>query len=294
MKGIIVQNAYFDAPQLNYQVSRIEEELLNRGVEVTVIKSGYSIFVNENSKLVSNLNSVDFCIYLDKDKYFGLMLEKLNVRVFNPIKSIEICDDKMLTLLELVNSGIKVPKTYSAPLCFTSGATVTKSDLLEVSNVLGFPLVVKKSFSSLGKGVYLVNDIDEFVKAVNSAPFEPKIYQSFISSSFGRDVRIICVGKKYLGAIERSSLGDFRSNAALGGKAVQICPPKSFIETAEKVADILNLDYMGIDLLYGENGEPIVCEVNSNAFFTAFEQATGINVAGAYADYVIKTIGEQL
>lgn len=294
MKGIIVRNAYYDAPQLNYQVNRIYEELVKQGVEVTVIKNGYDVSVNDKCEVISKFSGVDFCIYLDKDKYFGKMLELSGIRVFNPINSIVNCDDKMLTILSLTGSGVAVPKTFSQPLCFTNGAKANREELLKVSNELGFPLVVKKSFSSLGKGVYLVGDINEFESVVNESMFEPKIYQQFISSSFGRDVRIICIGKKYVGAIERFSKDDFRSNSALGGNTVQITPPPQFIETAEKVATLLNLDYMGIDLLYGEDGNPVVCEVNSNAFFTAFESSTGINVAKLYADYVIKSIGEQL
>ncbi len=58
-------------------------------------------------------------------------------------------------------------------------------------------------------------------------------------------------------------------------------------ELAIKVAEILKLDYCGIDVLFGKNG-PVICEVNSNAFFYAFENATKINVAEKYAGYIIK------
>ena len=34
----------------------------------------------------------------------------------------------------------------------------------------------------------------------------------------------------------------------------------------------------------------MVCEVNSNAFFGGMEKATGINVARAYAEYIIESI----
>jgi ribosomal protein S6--L-glutamate ligase/gamma-F420-2:alpha-L-glutamate ligase len=63
-----------------------------------------------------------------------------------------------------------------------------------------------------------------------------------------------------------------------------------FIETAEMVAKILNLDYCGVDLLFGENKEPFVCEVNSNAFIGGIEQATGVNVAKLYAEYIINNV----
>ena len=88
----------------------------------------------------------------------------------------------------------------------------------------------------------------------------------------------------------RKSNGDFRSNAELGGTGYPYTPDKKFIEVAEKVANVLDLDYMGIDLLFGENGEPIVCEVNSNAFFGVMEKVTGVNVAKAYAEYIYEKV----
>ncbi|MEG2116932.1 MAG: RimK family alpha-L-glutamate ligase, partial [Clostridia bacterium] len=63
-----------------------------------------------------------------------------------------------------------------------------------------------------------------------------------------------------------------------------------FIQISEKVAEILDLDYCGIDLLFGENGEPIVCEVNSNAFFGGIETVTHLNVAKRYAEYIYNLI----
>ena len=52
----------------------------------------------------------------------------------------------------------------------------------------------------------------------------------------------------------------------------------------------MGLDYCGVDLLYGDNNEPIVCEVNSHAFFGGIEKVTGVNVAKAYAKYILNKI----
>ena len=294
MKGFIVKNAYFDSPHVNYQVDRIKFELESLGVEVDVVNNGYKLYLSSNGEVVSNLKGYDFCVFLDKDKYLGEMLEKTGLRVFNNYKSIELCDDKMKTLLALSGSGIKIPKTLSAPLCFTSGAKLSSDGADEIINALSLPIVVKKSFSSLGKGVYLINSKEELIKTVNENAFDSKIYQEFISSSYGKDVRVICVGKKYLCSMLRYSKNDFRSNSALGGMAEKIDIPKSFICVAESVAKILDLDYMGVDLLFGENGEPILCEVNSNAFFTTMEKTCGVNVAKAYAVHIIKSVKESL
>ncbi len=292
MKGFIVRNAYFNAEQLEYQIQSIKRELENLGVVVDVVYNGYDCFIDDNSNVVCPYKDYDFCVYLDKDKYLGAMIEKQGIPVFNNPRSIEICDDKLLTLLALSGNNIKVPQTFSAPLCFTHGATVDEVGVQKIIDELSLPLIAKKSFSSLGKGVFLINTKRELIDFINQNPFEPKIFQQFISSSYGRDIRIICIGKKFYSAMERYSETDFRSNSALGGKAKKIEPSSEFIKVAEKVANILDLDYMGIDLLIGKNGEPIVCEVNSNAFFTTMDEVAGVNVAKAYAEYIIKKVGK--
>ncbi len=292
MKGFIVRNAYFKSEQLDYQVDSIKRELENLGAEIDVIYNGYDCFLDEHANITCPYNGYDFCVFLDKDKYLGAIIEKQGIQVFNKPRSVEICDDKMLTLLALSGSGIKVPKTFSAPLCFTSGAKVSEDGVQKIIDELSLPLIAKKSFSSLGKGVFLISSKQELLDFINQNPFEPKIYQVFISSSYGRDVRIICIGKKFYSAMERYSENDFRSNSALGGKAKKIDVPKEYVDLSEKVANILDLDYMGIDLLIGNNGEPIVCEVNSNAFFTTMDEVAGVNVAKAYAEYIIKKVGK--
>ena len=49
---------------------------------------------------------------------------------------------------------------------------------------------------------------------------------------------------------------------------------------------MLNLDFAGVDILFGENDEPVLCEVNSNAQFIGLKSCTGVDVA----EYIIKYI----
>ena len=57
----------------------------------------------------------------------------------------------------------------------------------------------------------------------------------------------------------------------------------------EPAAASLGLDYAGVDILE-ENGKLFLCEVNSNAFFSGIERATGKNVAAMYAEHIVKNI----
>ena len=61
-----------------------------------------------------------------------------------------------------------------------------------------------------------------------------------------------------------STKGDFRSNITLGGQMERYQPSKEQIDMAIKACKVVELDFGGVDLLFGEADAPIVCEVNSN------------------------------
>lgn len=286
-KVLILNNAYYELESYLYQSKRLKEELELLGAQVTVRKNDFFPCITDGKDIVNNCEGYDFCIYLDKDKYISEMLEKSGLRVINSHKAMVTCDDKMTTYIALSGSGIKTPKTMPGLLCYTKDAKIKQSTLDEIEKNLGYPIIVKKSFGSLGKGVYKADNRQELELISRSVMFEPHHYQEYISESAGRDLRVIVIGGKFVCAMQRKSETDFRSNVELGGEGKIVDVPKEFIEVAENTAKVLNLDYCGIDLLYGKDCEPIVCEVNSNAFFGGIERVTGKNVAKAYAKYLL-------
>ena len=63
-----------------------------------------------------------------------------------------------------------------------------------------------------------------------------------------------------------------------------------FLSVAQKCAQVLGLDYAGVDLLVGPNGEPLVCEVNSNAYFKGMQSCFDVDVADVYLQYILKKL----
>ena len=290
MKGLIIINAYPNGEKFYRQAERVKGELCALGCETDVIQNG-EIFVvvdGDGRTGVRLPKKYDFVVYLDKDKYLGKALENQGVRLFNSAQAIEVCDDKMLTYLALENVGVKVAKTIPAPLCYTPNAAVSPTFLQAVATEISFPVVVKKSYGSFGAGVCLARDMEELTKCASECIYEPHCYQEFIRESSGRDIRAIVIGGKVIAAMERvARAGEFRSNIELGGEGRMVTLSEGYVRTAEKVAKMLGLDYCGVDLLQSSEG-PIVCEVNSNAFFEGLEKATGVNVARKYAEHILK------
>lgn len=290
MKGIILTNAYVNTGDIAYQPDRLKEEFERLGAQVDVTPNDFFPISVENGDLRSRLDGYDFCIYLDKDKYALLGIEKLGIPVYNAYEPITVCDDKMLTFLKLANSGIPMPKTLPGLLCFDENATVKNSTIDLIVEKLGLPVIVKECFGSLGKGVYLAKTIDELTEICNKIKCKPHLFQEYVSSSFGKDVRTIVIGGEIVGSILRQSNGDFRSNISSGGHGSPFTLTDEMSHLALKIAKVLKLDYCGMDFLIDKDGKPLVCEVNSNAFFKGFEKVTGINVAKKYAEFVLNDL----
>jgi RimK family alpha-L-glutamate ligase len=148
--------------------------------------------------------------------------------------------------------------------------------------------VLKECFGSFGQQVYLLTDMDSLRQKVVELAGSPLLFQELISESYGHDTRINVVGGRVAACmLRRSTDGDFRSNLTRGGAMENYTPTPQEAALAIRATELLGLDFAGVDILFGKNG-PILCEVNSNAFFAGIERVTGINIAGKYADHIIE------
>ena len=291
MKGIVIINAYPNGEKFIRQGERIAEALRTLGIETKTVKRGELLAgLNASGDVYTDILDVDFAVYLDKDKYLGRLLEKNNIRLFNRAEAIELCDDKFSTYLALSGKGIPLAESIPAPLCYTPNAIPDENFLNKIAEQLGFPLVVKKSYGSFGQGVQLVHGTHQLRVLEKEFLYTPHFYQRYIHESCGRDIRVIVIGGKAFAAMERVAKdGEFRSNVELGGQGRKIDPPCEYLAIAERAAQALGLDYCGVDLLETKNG-PVLCEVNSNAFFEGIEAVTEKNVAAEYAKHIKDTI----
>lgn len=292
--GWIIYNGSLNSPKIMDLVDYFVVEMKNRGVELEKV-SNLQIIGELNkdiNRLVSNLElkRPDFAILWDKDVTLGRHLEKMGLRVFNSSQAIELCDNKGYTFERLSEKGINIPRTIIAPLIYPR-IKVRNFELYEsIGKELGYPMVIKECYGSFGAQVYLIKDFEELKKKVNDLGSIPYVFQEFIATSHGRDVRVNVVGNKVVGSMYRESDGDFRANISAGGKGKGYLANKDEEDIAIKAVKELGLDYAGVDLLFGENDEPVVCEVNSNPHFKSTLEFTGVDVGKAIVDYILKEV----
>ncbi|MBQ7163699.1 MAG: RimK family alpha-L-glutamate ligase [Clostridia bacterium] len=286
-KCAIFIKVFYTNPSIEHQVSSLRREFFSLGVLAEVVKSDRMVCRIEGFGVRSDLNALDFGVYLDKDIHNALMLEKGGLRLFNSARSIELCDDKMLTFIALSGSGVRMPKTLSSPVMYREAEE--RAVIGRIEEEIPYPVVVKEVFGSMGAGVHLARDKKELTALRSSLKLKPHVYQKFIGKG-GEDERIIVIGGKAAAAMKRVNEGDFRSNVACGGRGIADEPSEEEKFIAEKSAEVLGLDYAGVDVIRDADGTPYLCEVNSNAFFSGIEKATGVNVAGLYARHIFREV----
>lgn len=295
MQGLIIINGYPNGEKFYRQANRIAEELRLLGIETDVLRNGEmtAAILSTGDVTAFTDKKYDFAVYLDKDKYLGRILEKTGLRLFNGAAAVETCDDKMSTYLALLGAGVPLVESIPAPLCYTPNAKANESFLQTVAKQLGFPMVMKQSYGSFGAGVQLVRDMPELINVEQENLYRPHFYQRYIAEASGRDIRVIVIGGKTAAAMQRiAEKGEFRSNIELGGRGETIELAPKYAAIAERAAQVLGLDYCGVDVLETSGGG-VICEVNSNAFFEGLEKTTGINVAKKYAEYIVEQVKDK-
>lgn len=239
----------------------------------------------------NNYSKPDFVLFWDKDVKLANYIEHQRIKVFNSSESIRLCDDKSLTYLKLLNCNIKQPKTVFSPLLYYHNASEDNDFISFIISKFEFPLVFKECFGSFGKQVYLINNVDELKDKIRSVDSWPYIIQEFIKTSYGKDLRIYVVGGEVKAVMKRENTkGDFRANIEMGSQGTLYNANNKQIDMAVRVSKELGLDFGGIDLLFGENEEPIFCEANSNAYFNELNKVANVKTEDYIFDHILRAI----
>ena len=290
MNGVIIVNQ--EIGHNRYKIDRLTEEFDKVNIPVSVLINDGTLAKIENNNVILNFEA-DFVVYLDKDTYLARFIEKAGIRMFNKADFIKLCDDKILTFIACADKGIRMPKTLAGPLMYREPGNDEYLFLNTVVKEIGFPMIVKKVYGSLGEGVYLVKNYEELAKLYSEIYRNPILFQEYIETSFGRSLRILIVDGKVFGGFIRYNHVDFRSNFGETADGTTLENSEKYFNFAQKIADDLNIEYAGIDLLFDKNEEPILCEINSNAFFEEFEKVTGLNAAKAVVDMIIRKMANE-
>lgn len=286
MQGWLIVNGYLKSEKFEEIYRWLIDAAEKEGMKLRKIPNDQlDSILPANPRETNWASRPDFVLFWDKDVKLARLLEREGFRVFNSTEGIEACDDKALTFIKLKNKNIEMPKTFIAPMTFDKEYK-DYTFVLQVQGSLGYPMVIKENKGSFGEQVYLVENYYDAVEKIKSIGHDEFIMQEYIESSKGRDVRIHVVGDRVVTAMERRNENDFRANVTNGGKMKMYTPTKEQEEMAVEVCRELGLDFAGVDIMFGKENKPILCEVNSNAHFKNIFDCTGVNVAEHIMKYI--------
>lgn len=287
LDGWIVYNGFLPSDKFRDFAEMLEEAAVDYGHRVTIKTNDQ--FINHLSN-THNGKLPDYVIFTDKDIYLANSFSRLGIPVFNGAEAIDISDDKIKTYERLVDADIPIPETIVAPKTFGSEISQDAAFLRKIVDHFSYPFIMKEAFGSFGEQVYLVHNEDElhyYLQKIGGAPF---VFQQYIDTSFGLDLRLQVVGDRVVAAMKRSSKEDFRANVTTGGRMEVYEPNDKEKNLAIQATKAIGADFAGVDLLFGSGDVRYVCEVNSNAHIRNLLDCTGINTA----PFIIEHIEESL
>jgi len=190
---------------------------------------------------------------------------------------------KFATAVALVQADVPVPDALLA----------LASDRLNADRSrFGDRAVYKTAIGTHGGGAWQV-DLGE--------PVNPRVgdRQAFLQELIEptgdrpRDARVYVVGDSVVGAMFRyAQEGEWRTNVSLGGDVANATDelPAESLAIARRAADVVGLDYAGVDLIPTDEGWKVL-EVNPTAGFRGLFAATGTSPAPYIAKLAIERGG---
>ena len=193
---------------------------------------------------------------------------------------------KLATATALATNDVRVPDVLLA----------LASDRLNAAREeFGEEAVYKTAIGTHGGGTWKVGPEDPInAKVGNRYAFLQNLID--LDGQRHRDVRVYVVGGEVVAAMYRYAPdNDWRTNVALGGSVEDATAdlPEEAREMAERSAEVIGLDYAGVDLVEGEDGW-FVLEVNPTAGFKGLYEATNVSPAPYIAKLAIERAGGEV
>lgn len=287
MRGWIIVNGFLYTHKFSEITEMFHQAAVRQHVTLDV-KSNAEIYTGI-FELDKKVKKPDFVLFWDKDIILARYLELSGIPVFNSSKAIETCDDKRKLYTSFLEARLPIPRTISAPMTYENIGYPSVGFAKPIIEKLGYPVILKEAYGSFGEQVYKVDDSKTLKRMILELQKTPFLFQKYISTSHGQDVRIQVVGDKVVAAMRRFSDKDFRANITYGGSKERFEPDDKACELAIRACRAVGCDFGGVDLLFAEKGF-LVCEVNSNAHIKNLYDCTGVNAADAVMEYIVKKV----
>jgi len=288
INGYLVHNITKTSDKFLKQLETWKESFNSKKINIKLVNNinAFNIIKNDSEK-------IDFVLFYDKDIALMYELLSLNIRLFNNVDAIRLCDDKAYTYAYLIKNKITTPKTVVLPLTFFENVEKYFDEIKELVNIEGikYPFVVKERRSSLGLGVFLIHNDLEFRNILKLRGDKELLVQEYIGYEKGKDYRVFVINHRPKIVVTRTNKNDFRSNVELGGKMEKLeNPDEELLKIAMKTSLSLNMDFGAIDIVKDQNNKYYVLEANSNAFTINLDKLSKESISKQIVNYIVEHI----
>lgn len=273
----------------SYAPKRLKEEAIKLGLDAKIVPyKKVSIVLKEDNFDIhidgQKAKAPDFTILRSsgkKGKYSLTMNAVLDWLVRNKVKTLNADHllstrhfDKLHQHIEFAKGGIPHIKSE-----------VFMDLTILADAIIDYPVILKSFFGSHGDKVRKINKLTDifYFSKIDT----PVLMQPFLK--VGKDVRVIVIGGKVLGAMLRTAQdGEYLTNFSQGGNVAKfnLGENPEVVEIAEKTARYFKCEYAGVDLMQDNESNWRVLEVNRFCQFEGFELSTGINVAKTLLEHI--------
>lgn len=256
---------------------RIQDPLAARDIAVEYVQpaertvdlteNSFSRSVSSRSNAFSEFD-VGF-VYPERIPEGGVVDALLDVPWINDREALQRSRHKAETITRLTRAGVPTPKTVMV------SHPVSESELCGVYERFDPPVVIKPNSTTQGVGIAKVADLDSFLGVIDYLDlvhdYRATGDKSFLIQEYlpnGRDYRAMVLDGQYAGAVERRlpedarAAGQWKHNVHRGADAVAVDLPAEYRRIVERVASVLSIPYLGVDLLVSED-RVLVNETNA-------------------------------
>ncbi|TRM74817.1 lysine biosynthesis protein LysX [Sulfolobus sp. E1] len=270
---------------LRWEEKNLVEESKKLGFKLYPLYTKDTVFFSNELKL-----NEDIDIFLQRNVSHNralvtsFIIEQMGYHVINDYNNLILCENKIFTTYLLSKHNINVPKTYVA---------FNRISALEYAKKLGFPVVVKPVEGSWGRMVAKADNADTLYSYLEYQEFTNQKYkdifyvQEFINKP-NRDIRVFVIGDEVPVGIYRVNEGNWRTNTALGAKALPLKIDEEIREIALKVQKIVGGFFLGIDVFEDKERGYIVDEVNGVPEYKNTVRVNNFNLS----EFLLKKIAE--
>jgi len=211
------------------------------------------------------------------------LLKKDVATLYRDIRFADFATSTTLWSLIHQRHGLPVPRTISH-------GTTDRLLLNKYTTYLGGPpVIIKVSGGTRGIGVIVAETMHSLYSIVD---FLVSRGESFLMREYlpTKEVaRLIVVGERVISSLAYIlPPDDFRSSI----KADPVAEARNYSDTIEKLAveavHVLGVEFGGVDIIVAGDGQPYILEVNSPASFQRPQRVTGVNIAGAIVEHLLK------